>query len=145
MDSKKFAKGAFRPHGNSSIHLEANIFRMETVGPFNREAVQAINATRDHLLTKDPPSGKYAFINCWSGSLLMPLDAVDEYHRGVMSAYLNRFVPPSAMAWVVPTEVEGRSLMRPYFERIFADAKIPFEMFHDVESAEAWVGELLKR
>lgn len=143
LNSDEFAKGTFRAHGRSEIELDRQIFRIETEGPFNLEAIQAINKTRLHLFEKSPPAGSYAFINHWHGSALMSMEALAEYETGLRAAYLNRFTPPAAMAWIIPSVVQGGSVMRPHFERIFRDIGIPFGIFQDPESAEAWVASLL--
>jgi hypothetical protein len=74
----------------------------------------------------------------------MAEEVLTEYKRGLREAYLGRFVPPSAMAWIFPESIEGGSLMKPHFERIFSEARIPFRIFTDPDLAESWVLSLLR-
>ena len=144
LNSDEFAKGAFKPHGRSEVAVDGKIFRLQTEGPFNIEAIQAINTTRLHLLESKAPTGPYAFVNRWRGSALMSMDALAEYEAGLRAAYINRFRPPVAMAWIIPSDVEGSSMMKPLFERIFRDVGIPYGQFEDADSAEAWVANQMQ-
>lgn len=143
LDSDTFAQGPFRPHGRSEVWTEGQIIHVDTHGPFNVEAVAAINRTRSRLLGDKPPQGNYAYINTFHISAMMTADALAEYEAGLRDAYLGRYTPPVAMAWVFQEPIEGGTLMRPLYEKVFAAVGIPFRIFEDVEPARIWVGELL--
>jgi hypothetical protein len=143
LNSDDFAEGIFKPHGHSELWVEGQIVRIQTEGPFNLEAVAAVNRTRSQLLEENPPKTAYAYVNTFSRSALMSGQALVEYEVGLRDAYLGRFKAPSAMAWIFPETIEGRSIMKSHYERIFTAVGIPFKIFSDVDSAESWVRELL--
>jgi hypothetical protein len=143
LNSDDFAEGYFKPHGHSELWIEGQIIRIETDGPFNVEAVAAINRTRSRLLEANPPKAAYAYVNTFRLSALMSGAAMAEYEAGLRDAYSGRYKAPTAMAWIFPESIEGGSIMNTHYERIFAAVGIPFKIFGDVGSAESWVRERL--
>ena len=143
IDSDDLAQGPFRPHGRSIVWPDDDIFRVQTVGPFNAEAVEAIGRTREKVLEEHPPVRNYAFINSWQGSVMMSDAVLEVYSETLKASYTHRYRRPSAMAWVVPAGVEGARFMEPRLRAVFDAYGIPFRMFLDEARADSWVRELL--
>jgi hypothetical protein len=146
FDSNEFAKGRYRPHGHSEVFTGGEIIWIETEGPFNLEAVVAIRATRAHLLETSVRQGRYAYLNKWRNSAMMPMEALLEYGNGLQRDYAEKDAAPCAIAWVFPDDIEGGTMMRPHYERLFSGVGIPFAIFADEDSALTWVrGQLDKK
>ena len=144
LNSLEFIKTNFAPHGQTRVQVGGSIFWLETIGPFNMEGVKAINALRLHILSQQSLTEPYAYINVWTGSLLIGRDALLEYAKGVEEAYRHRFQPPAAMAWVAGPEVEGAAIMESHLLKIFGSTGIPFRLFEDAQQARKWVEECLE-
>jgi hypothetical protein len=145
IDSNQFAKGQYRPHGHSEIFTGGEIIWIETEGPFNLEAVIAINITRAHVLETSVPKGRYAYLNKWHSSAMMPMEALLEYGKGLQRDYADKSKAPCAVAWIFPDDIEGGAMMRRHYERLFCDIAIPFSIFSDEEIALAWVRNQLNK
>jgi len=143
LDSDDLAQGPFRPHGRSVVWPDDDIFRVETVGPFNAEAVEAVGRTREKIFEQHPPVENYAFINSWQGSVMMSDAVLEAYSETLKASYTHKYRRPSAMAWIVPPGVEGARFMEPRLRTVFEEFGIPFRMFQDEASAEGWVRGLL--
>lgn len=143
LDTDDFAQGTFKPHGRSKIRSIGEIFSITTEGPFNLEAVEAVNRTRVALLESKPPTHAYVYINVFSNSVLMSPEALAAYQAGLQQAYGGSYLPPSAMAWVFPEGVEGGAIMKPLYEKLFAAVGIAFQIFQTAEAAQVWVQQVL--
>lgn len=143
FESGDFAVGPFKPHGHSDITRDGEIFWIETEGPFNLEAIVAINRTRTKLIESAINERRYAYINTWRTSALMSMEALQEYRKGLEIAYADRRHAPAAIAWIFPESIEGASMMRPHYERLFASINLPFGIFNHVDAAVAFTKEKL--
>ena len=131
----------FVPHGRITAHLSGPILCFDTVGPFNAEAIQALLRAYRPLLVELSGRGAYGHITTFHGSMLATPDALDAF-GGLLAEWRTHGIMPSANAYVADAAVEGRSVMMPIFEKLFA-GPVPFRAFHRADEAEAWIGDVL--
>lgn len=138
FNSDLFASGPFRPHGRAELWAEGQVIRLSTAGPFNMEAVMAIGAAWRQLFAELPIRGLFADIVTVSGSLMAGPDVMRAFGH-FLQANTHAHIAPCAVAWVVPPDVEGATLMVPLFREVYEAANRNIEFFETNAAAEAWV------
>ncbi len=145
ISTSDFAVGAFKPHGYVEIFPYGRITHMVAQGPFNKEAVLALNAARMAFLAQNPPKPNeaYAFLTECRGSMLMPSDALQAFKAGYVEAY-SHYPAPVASVWVATDEVEGVRFVVSQVATAMAALGTELRVFSDVVSAEAWLQHKLQ-
>ena len=138
---RDFGAGKFRPHGELQMHLDGDIIIYTAVGPFNLEAIMALGKARRAGLARWQARSRKVSIAVFQNSLFMSQDALDAYATG-LKRYFDDAPRAEAVAWVVPADVEGRSIMLPKFEHIFIDLGIPWRLFERLEDAKTWISSV---
>lgn len=134
--STDFASSRFSPHGVMEMRDRDGILWCELTGPMNLEFVQAYLKMWRHAVQARPPSETVLVLVRWQQTLLITPDAT-EHIRAVL-ARSGRKVP-CHIVWVVPEDIEGRSLLLDTWVSMYEDAGIPLEVFSDDEAAQARV------
>lgn len=137
-------QGPFAAHGEFKLWVDGNILRYEARGPFNREALQALDVARGKLVAAWRPRGPVAAIVHWKESALMSPDAFAEYRAGLIR-HQKAAKRPVALAWVAPPEVEGMNIMKDLFEDLFAERQTNYRLFDAEQPAQEWVNACLAR
>lgn len=136
--SDHFATGRFPPHGRIELWAEGNVVRLTGTGPFNVEAIQAMGAAWRALCTELPEGQPFADIVTVRESMMASPNVLEAVGRFLQNNSANH-IAPRAVAWIVPPDVEGASLMIPQFERVFREAGRHIAFFDDEPTALSWV------
>jgi hypothetical protein len=144
--SQDFPAGRFRPHGKfDSVVDDSRIIRTVSSGPYNEEMSLLADQGRRKLFATFDDGKPFAVITEVRESAMASAATIDTTER-LMKAMRADGVPmPCAVVWLVPDGVEGKIMMLPYFERCFANAGIAFRVMDDMESANRWVAEALRK
>lgn len=133
-----YPQGPFRAHGWRALERDGRIAIFHSEGPYNLEMVQALKEVRRANEAKYGPGGRQATITVVHSSLLMPPEALSAFEDYVLSLTVPG-QPGLPVAWVVAPDVEGRTLMLPHFERMYARAERPWRAFESLDEALAWI------
>ncbi len=146
LRSADFPPGRFRPHGAfDSVVDDSRIIRSVSAGPFNEEMSMLADQARRQLFATFSDGLPFAVITTVRESAMASRGTIDLTSR-LMKAMRDQGTPvPAAVAWVIGDEVEGKQLVKPYFERCFADAGIAFQVMDDEAAADAWVKDVLHK
>ena len=139
----EFATGPFRPHGRIEIWAEGNVVRLDAAGPFNREVILAMGTTWRALYSGMSEDEPFAGIVSIHHSLMASQEVLDAL-RDFLVANTAEHHASRVVAWVVPADVEGASLMMPRLARVLTEAGRNFRTFDNEAAAEAWVREQLR-
>lgn len=134
----EFAWRVFRPHGSLSYRWDGVLIEMEAHGPFNAEFLAALTAVQRPLLESlRAQAQRRADLVRFHGSCMAS--------NGVMEVFAERLrelrsadLAPSAVCYVIDSEVEGARFMPPRFAACHAQAGIPFSVQGDLDNARAW-------
>lgn len=116
--------------------------RIEAQGPFNREAFQAVGLAMRELFATTPPAEVFADILEIRRSIMISPEALEAFGHFLAQMSANKSAP-TAVAYVVAPEVEGRSLVLPLLAKLYAQHGRQFAAFETLPAAEAWVRERL--
>ncbi|MDI4634500.1 hypothetical protein J7U46_15680 [Pelomonas sp. V22] len=141
-DIQSYANGAFKPHGKIEFWTEGHVVRIEAQGPFNREAIQAVGLAMQELFAGTPPTCAFADILEIRRSIMISPEALEAFSLFLARMSINKSAP-TAVAYVVAAEVEGRSLVLPLLAKLYAKHGRQFAAFETMAPAEAWVRERL--
>lgn len=144
INSDQFAQGLFRPHGRAELWAEGKVIYLQAVGPFNMEAVAAIGGAWRQLFAEGPAAEAFADIVLVSNSMLAGPEVMAAFGQFLL-ANSAAGIAPMAVAWVVPPEVEGATIMIPQFRRTYAMAGRNIAFFEREAEAEAWVRQQLQQ
>ncbi|MGQ0712022.1 MAG: hypothetical protein ACT4NV_20010 [Rhodoferax sp.] len=133
---------AFAPHGRIEVWAEGAFVYYEATGPFNREVIDCLAVAQRDFLLAHPMPGSWASLGVMHHSALIGEEALERYQE-LMSSPKPAAMAPVATAFVMGAEVEGRSLMAPLYERVYARIGRPFRVFPDLASAQAWLQQQL--
>lgn len=136
--TNSYARGRFTPHGWRALDKDGAIAIFHSEGPYNLEMVQALKTARQANEAKYGPGGRQGTITVVHGSLMMSPEALTAFEDYVLSLSIpgQRGLP---VAWVVAPDVEGRAVMLPHFERMYAGAGRPWRVFETLDEAMAWL------
>lgn len=132
----------FRPHGRIECHRQGGIVHTQAEGPFNAEAVQAYGERLAALITELPEGSDYVVIATMVGSLLATPEAWSAQGAS-LSSRQGGSRRQLGSAWVMPADIEGRSLFVPRARALFEGRGAAFEAFEDEAAATAWAMALL--
>lgn len=133
LKSDEHAKSRFAPHGKIEVWPEGAVIHYDISGPFNQEGIKAFGRTMVALLKNWQPEGPFASLSIWRGSMLISADALAAYDH-LLKVSRAHFPKELVNVWFVPDEVEGRGIMLPKWQALYATNGYPLEIF-DTESA----------
>lgn len=136
--SKNFDDGSFRAHGNFDAHIEDDVYICSVRGPLNLEGIIALGKARRACFAQVKYSETIPTIVVLSNSMLMSPEAFSVYAEN-LKRDLESKKSTLVMAYVVPNDIEGRTIMMPLFSKIFAENNITWQIFEDVEEAKVWI------
>jgi len=140
--TNNFVTGRFSTHGRLDTILEDGIFISHSTGPFNIEWVTALDKLRRACLTDVTPTYKSASITIFHNSMLMSKEALDVYSKN-LKQHLSEIQISPIIAYVTPPGVEGKSIMLPFFERLFLENNVYWRAFENLDDAKVWVRSML--
>lgn len=130
-------QAAFRPHGKTQMWSDGAMVHVIAEGPFNREGIDAFSNEMVRLYRQLPVGMRFVNVTEVRHTLLGTPDAWELLGEHLLR--INRSgLPLVATAWVVADDVEGRSLLLPRAEALFAAAARSFEVFATLPAAETW-------
>lgn len=136
LDTSSFADSRFAPHGRVQVALRDDLIIYDVVGPFNIEAIHAFGNTLGELLSNWQPSGPFASLTFWHGSLMATHDALAGYKQLLQAG--RKIYPKEVInVWCVPPDIEGRRIMQPLWQTLYDEAGYPLEIVADAETAQA--------
>lgn len=143
QDIGDFARGPFRPHGHIAMWGEGPVVHVDATGPFNVEAMQALGLAMSELFALHPLSGVFGDIVEFHCSVMCSPEVVAAY-GGFLRKNTADGHTPAAVAWVVAPQVEGRGIMLPVFQRLYAEHGRRFACFETMDEAQAWMRQCLR-
>lgn len=132
----------FRPHGRTEMWAEGAIVHVLAEGPFNREGIDAFSQEMLALYRRLPSGSRFVHITEVRGAMLGTPDAWERLSEHLATG-LKLGIPLLGTAWVAAADVDGRTLMLPRAEQVFAQAGRRFAAFETMEEAELWARRLL--
>lgn len=138
----QFSDSDFRPHGLVEVWLEGNVLRYDAVGPFNRELVRAIAQAQHDIMVAARAAGPFVEVVTIRASALVTPDGLAELAL-ILNDVNQQGLAPLAVAYVMAADVEGASIMAPVFRRRYEDQGRVFQVFKELEDAQAWAQTLL--
>lgn len=137
-----FSSGNFKIHGHLETSFENGIFITHSTGPFNIEWVIALDKLRHDCLVDITATYKNASITIFHNSMLMSEEALNAFSENIKQ-HLSEIQIAPIIAYVVPPEIEGRSIMLPFFANMFSKVNVNWQVFKDIDDAKVWVQSLL--
>ena len=137
-NTDQYDLGRYRQHGRSDIHFDGKIMRFESMGPFNKELIRAVEMAMRDLLNEVPPTGPWAEIVWLRGSALIAPEVLPAM-KGLIENLTDDGLVSAATAIVATDDVEGLSLMIPPYAAIYVASHRHFDTFGSMEDAEAWI------
>jgi hypothetical protein len=129
----------FKPHGSCCGDFDGQVASVCVEGPFNVEGIEdAIDIRRQFLATIEPGT-HFVMLVIWHGSVLMTRDALQCFEDTLRAGFGDVNRRPIAVAWVVPADVEGATVLDARFAKIYADAALPFRIFSSDDEARCWL------
>lgn len=143
FSSKNFHYENRNAHGDYEVWIEHNIFHCVLTGPMNVEGIKALGRVRRACIAESKVTELIPAIVEYRHSMLMAPDALALYAQE-FKQHLSQLSTPMIVAYVVPEEVEGRSIMLPFFEKIFQENKVRWCAFESMSEALTWLRTCLK-
>ncbi len=140
-----FPSGQFKSHGDFDMVATDRVLRTKASGPFNEEMAIAADKARRLVFARYANGSPFAVITTVRDSVMCPPATLALTGRLLKGLVTDGLPLPVAVAWVIPDEVEGKSVMAPLYARAFADAGIPFRVLDASAEAEHWVAEVFAR
>jgi hypothetical protein len=119
------------------IFMQGDVLHYECTGPFNREAFDAMAVAQMAFLMNLKHPDPWASIAISRESVMVSLDGLERYAE-LMRTKLPPELSAVATAFVMGPEVEGGSIMGPYFAKIYAEIGRPFKIFTRFDEAIQW-------
>ena len=118
------------------------IVYIDATGPFNREMVDQIRAAHTPTFRAAAALGPFGHISTFHESMLATPEAFSAF-AGLLAEWKAMGILPTASAYVVGPEVEGRVFVEAHYRRAWEG--ITFEIFDRRDDAEAWIARMLAR
>lgn len=127
LQTSHHAESKFAPHGNIEMWPEGSVIHYDITGPFNLEVIKAFGRTVSALLATWQPQGPFASISFWHGSMMTTLDALAAYRQLLIAG--RAYYPQEIInVWFVPLDIEGRGIMLPKWQKVYAEGGYPLEI-----------------
>lgn len=141
-DTSEISFELFTAHGSINFTLQdQHVLLFQSVGPFNEEIVNALEATQNAPLHELKATvGYWSDVVILEGSCCATPDALlalTSYIKTLKNEGLN----PIASAYVFLPEVEGASMMPPFYQKCYNDAGLTYGSFDNKAEAVTWVKE----
>ena len=136
--SKNFDEGSFRAHGDFDAYLENNVYICKVSGPLNVEGIIALGKARRACLAEVKQSAVIPSIVVLRNSMLMSPEALAVYATN-LKRDLQSVQSTLLMAYVVPADIEGKTIMMPFLDKIFAENNITWQIFDNIDDAKRWI------
>jgi hypothetical protein len=130
----------FPAHGEFITHVEGRFIISEVTGPWNVELAESWSRDLHPYAKMMSQTGPHVGIAVMHGSLMCPLDAFELMRKSIAYAALKLHCIGNVI--VAAPEVEGRSIMQPYYARVYKDI-IPHRFVTSLDEALAWGRSLL--
>ncbi|MBD8525108.1 hypothetical protein [Pseudomarimonas arenosa] len=127
----------FAPHGSSIFEFDNQVLLLRSRGPFNAEHVRAVMAAYESAAERMRQGGPWATINVIFESMLLTADGIEAMGE---SAQRSRELGRCAAAYVVPQEVEGRSMIISALQKVCAGV-LPIAFFTELDDARSWCAQ----
>jgi hypothetical protein len=138
ISTDQFSPKVFRPHGRAEYEDRGKLLWAKAFGPFNSELMAAVLEMAKITFPAMTAKGPWGHICTFHESALCSLDVLSDLARA-LGQMVQAGVAPQVMAFVLPADVEGSSLMPPLYEKTLKDVGVPFKCYSEVEAAQAWV------
>lgn len=142
MSTDQFSPRAFRPHGRAEYEEKGKVLWAKAFGPFNSQLIAAVLEMASVTFPAMTAKGPWAHICTFCESTLCSTDVLAELALALRQM-VTTGVAPKAMAFVLPSDVEGSTFMAPLYEKALKDVGVPFKCFSDVEAADAWIASFI--
>ncbi|WP_397595747.1 hypothetical protein [Silanimonas sp.] len=135
---------AFAPHGAvdqaSPPVAGSRVVYIDATGPFNREMVDQIREIHTTTFRDAAAQGPFGHITTFHASMLATPDAFTAF-AALLAEWMSMGIIPTASAYVVGPEVEGKTIVETHYRRAREGAC--FEIFERRDEAEAWIARML--
>lgn len=135
----------FTQHGIVNIKvLEKGVIFYKAIGPFNLEAIKAIESLHYDQVFLDlrKKYSKWSEVVVFEDSCLFTSDAINELGKYIRYNRQHN-IPLMGVAFVIPEEMEGASLSDIKIAPLYRDESFPFKRFCRFEDALNWAEQLL--
>jgi len=132
----------FAAHGQFRTWVEGRVIFSEVLGPWNRELVHECVRELDAHARLLAPDGPHVGVAVVRGSMLCPPDAFAALRQAIVYSATRLHCIGNAL--VAAPDVEGRALVWPMYERMYAGVS-EYRLADDIDSARAWALALLAR
>ncbi|MEO8672131.1 MAG: hypothetical protein ABI411_12510 [Tahibacter sp.] len=133
----------FPAHGIVEAQVDGRVVRHVAIGPFNDELLVAFTTIHEPIAQEMASSGRWLDFYVLQQSALTTPQTIAGYAQ-----YLKHLsqcgLAPAATVFILPRDVEGATVMRPLYEKLFADAGLRFAAFDERADAEVWLQTELK-
>ena len=138
ISTDAFDTSKFKPHGRVECQERGNVLLATAFGPFNMELLGALQAMAGESFPKMVAKGRWVHIATFLDSALCAPNVLEGL-KEAMHQLVQLGVAPELTAFVLPTDVEGHSLMGPLYAKAFEASGARFKYFHTLDEANAWV------
>ena len=136
--STDFHHEKFSAHGVYEVHMENGVFICTLTGPMNIEGILALGRVRRVCVEESKVGNTVAAIVEFRKSMMMSPEALELYSTQ-FSQHYEELHSTFKVAYVVAKEVEGRSIMLPFFSEIFSKNKVIWQAFEEFGRAKIWI------
>lgn len=140
--TSQFAPTRFSPHGRVGYEDRGRLLWACAEGPFNAELMGALLRMAKATFPVMAGRGPWANLATFSVSALCSPEVLAGLTDG-LNQIVQLGIAPAATAFVLPSDVEGASLMGPLFAKAFGDAGLRYAYFADFDAAYAWLESVL--
>lgn len=119
--------------GGSVVYIDAT-------GPFNREMVDRVREIHTPAFRDAAARGPFGHITTFHASMLATPDAFTAF-AALIAEWKAMGILPTASAYVVGPEVEGKTIVEAHYRRAWEGALL--EIFEQRDEAEAWIARAL--
>lgn len=134
--------GTFRPHGRVEYEVRGNVLWTRAIGPFNVELANSMEELVRVIFPEMAQKGTWVNLCVFEHSALCSNDVLAHLCT-LGKRVVDAGLAPSGLAFVLPSDVEGASLMGPLYNSCMVAAGLRFEWFSTVELASNWASSLL--
>ena len=138
----QFGPTRFSLHGRVEYEDRGRLIFATAVGPFNAELMGALLRMAKATFPVMAGRGPWANLATFSVSALCSPEVLAGLRDG-LHQIVQLGIAPAATAFVLPSDVEGASLMGPIFAKAFGDAGLRYDYFANFDAAYAWLESVL--
>lgn len=134
----------FMPHGEIKlISYQHGIKTYAARGPFNAESFEVWNTlNNDFNQQQGVADYQYGSLFIFTGSCLITQDTLEK--MASHHADMSEAPQPCAVSFVIEPDTEGYTIMKEIFSQFYAQANVPFSIYHNRSDALSWLHTFLK-